>query len=418
MAEGVSSGVAYFTKVIRDVVANVSKKVPMSRDQVTAGKSPKDFPAYRVVPLEQVTCRFSGPGPGAAGVHTKTEGEPSCNVCCTSWDERHERADGVALSLYDQSKDEHQRSTGEPVADVFGIVSYRNGALLSVADGVNWGEKPRLAARCAIHGSLSYLEENLKKATTTQQIIACLLKSFDNAQTLIIKQNATLTTLVTCCVCQIADGRWVVCAVNVGDSFAYIYSVPNGTVREVTVYSHQGPRDMRLAGGTLGPFDGYSPDLANLTCSFTFVEPDEILFALSDGVYDNFDPVVLRMATGPPQPSVEGLPHLSQSERDEDGLRRMGRILQEEMPSGRVQTASDVTMALLRHVVGLTEAKRRCFEELIGSHHSDIKSRSQQLPGKLDHATVAAVQIGAFPVDPSEEQKHKCETLALELGNL
>ncbi|VDK22711.1 unnamed protein product [Anisakis simplex] len=51
-------------------------------------------------------------------------------------------------------------------------------------------------------------------------------------------------------------------------------------------------RDMRDAGGALGPVDGTNPQLHNLTCSMTFVEPDDVIFITSDGVSDNFDPVV------------------------------------------------------------------------------------------------------------------------------
>ena len=51
-------------------------------------------------------------------------------------------------------------------------------------------------------------------------------------------------------------------------------------------------RDMRDAGGALGPVDGVNPELHNLTCSMTFVDESDIVFITSDGVSDNFDPVV------------------------------------------------------------------------------------------------------------------------------
>lgn len=47
--------------------------------------------------------------------------------------------------------------SGEPVADSFALCVRRNNAILMVADGVNWGEKSRLAARCALYGSMKYL---------------------------------------------------------------------------------------------------------------------------------------------------------------------------------------------------------------------------------------------------------------------
>lgn len=49
---------------------------------------------------------------------------------------------------------------------------------------------------------------------------------------------------------------------------------------------------MRDAGGALGPVDGRNPQLHNLTCSMTFVEDGDLVFITSDGISDNFDPVV------------------------------------------------------------------------------------------------------------------------------
>ena len=104
-----------------------------------------------------------------------------------------------------------------------------------------------------------------------------------------------------------------------GDSLAYVYSPTEGHVREITQGSHdiQSNRDMRdalgeprgsqiiqqeptdslnqllsLHSGALGPVDGINPELSNLTCSLTFVHPGDIVFLTSDGVSDNFDPVV------------------------------------------------------------------------------------------------------------------------------
>lgn len=55
-------------------------------------------------------------------------------------------------------------------------------------------------------------------------------------------------------------------------------------------------RDMRDALGALGPVDGTNPELANLTCAMTEVDPGDIVFVTSDGVSDNLDPVVGKFA--------------------------------------------------------------------------------------------------------------------------
>lgn len=67
-------------------------------------------------------------------------------------------------------------------------------------------------------------------------------------------------------------------------------------------YSHTGShdlennRDMRDALGALGPVDGNKPELSNLTLSLTIVEKGDIVFLTSDGISDNFDPVVGKFA--------------------------------------------------------------------------------------------------------------------------
>ena len=74
------------------------------------------------------------------------------------------------------------------------------------------------------------------------------------------------------------------CIVNVGDSLAYVFSKHHG-LREITTGSHDisSERELRDAGGALGPVSGCEPELNNLTCSMTFVDPGEIVFLTTDG---------------------------------------------------------------------------------------------------------------------------------------
>lgn len=55
-------------------------------------------------------------------------------------------------------------------------------------------------------------------------------------------------------------------------------------------------RDMRDALGALGPVDGKDPELGNLTLSLTIIDEGDIVFLTSDGISDNFDPVVGKFA--------------------------------------------------------------------------------------------------------------------------
>ncbi len=95
-----------------------------------------------------------------------------------------------------------------------------------------------------------------------------LLGAFHAAHQLILQEGGLLTTLCVAVVCPLAAAAtaasvdWTVCACNVGDSLCFVYSQTTG-VREVTLGSHdiRQMRDMRDAGGALGPVDGVNPEL-------------------------------------------------------------------------------------------------------------------------------------------------------------
>ncbi|XP_035223958.1 PP2C-like domain-containing protein CG9801 [Stegodyphus dumicola] len=218
-----------------------------------------------------------------------------------NWNQPDERAYGTATSLYEKHPVTNANA-GEPVADAFAVCLRENSAVLVLADGVNWGEKSCLAARCAVHGCMDYLNNALYREggriETTMDIFVCLLRSFHAAHNLILQEEGNLTTLCAAVVCQLRNSdKFIVCTCNVGDSLAYVYSQKHG-VREITQGSHDinSMRDMRDALGALGPVDGVNPELNNLTVSMTIVEQGDYLFLCSDGISDNFDPVVGKFA--------------------------------------------------------------------------------------------------------------------------
>lgn len=75
-------------------------------------------------------------------------------------------------------------SLGEPVADAYGICVRENSAILALADGVNWGDKAALAAKCAVHGCIDYLNRALylegariENTMVSQEIIDFMAKN-------------------------------------------------------------------------------------------------------------------------------------------------------------------------------------------------------------------------------------------------
>lgn len=241
------------------------------------------------------------------------------------------------------------------------------------------------------------------------------------------------------------------CVCNVGDSLAYVYS--DGQVREVTQGSHDitANRDMRDALGALGPVDGLNPELSNLTCSITEVLPGDIVFLTSDGISDNFDPVVGKFCvpkkperTNPHKPGTakpgqtptrsnrsqadtDFLPTVEAFQRHELTLARIEDILNHgsgSVPSGmdnaglqsnngRVGNSAELCHRMLDFCQRLTTAKRKILEDPDlypkpeeGPDKVDQKVRRRRVceklalvPGKLDHATIAAYQVADRTVE-------------------
>lgn len=232
---------------------------------------------------------------------TRTHGEPDITPVAgiVNWDGRDDNCYGIVTSLYEKDIN-HGGNVGDPVADCLAVIARSNNCILILADGVNWGERSMLAARCAVYGAVTYLtrEGTLDSAQTTKDVFRSILRAFESAQNVIMDEEATLTTLCIAVVVDLVEKeKWGLCVVNVGDSLAFVYNNVDG-VREVTVGSHslQETRDMRYSGGALGPADGYNPDLGNLTLSYTQLDSDDVVYLTSDGISDNFDPVVGRFS--------------------------------------------------------------------------------------------------------------------------
>ncbi len=344
---------------------------------------------------------------------------------CHNWNLPREYAYGISLSLYEEDRRRIRAAcesgtptpiracdciVGDPIADVFGIAVRENCCVMTIADGVNWGKKSRLAARCATHAVMEHISSNTSRlsANQTSSTIFQLLREAvtEKAQGLILKHKATLTTLSAAVVCEMGTpGEWGLFLCAVGDSPVYVYCPHTQLVFEATLGCHTGVRDMRMAGGVLGPNYGTSPDLSNLSYAYLPVYPGDIVFAVSDGVSDNFSNKVMTGLTNGKEEMVsneissngglksccENIPHLN-------------RVLcQHQENLGANLSAQTVTACLINHSVEATEKKRRfrtqCLEENVdlrreAARNPEFAARMSAATGKLDHATVVAFQVG------------------------
>lgn len=78
-------------------------------------------------------------------------------------------------------------------------------------------------------------------------------------------------------------------------------------------------RDMRDALGALGPVSGSEPELNNLTVAMTVVDVGDIVFLTSDGISDNFDPVVGKFAMPRKPPNQEQVGAAPKATTEADG---------------------------------------------------------------------------------------------------
>ncbi|XP_012284017.1 PP2C-like domain-containing protein CG9801 isoform X2 [Orussus abietinus] len=450
------------------------------------GRNPEELPSKPVRSLDEddeVFAAFTGPGRGLTTVNLRQRhlsisdpdvdyidilesndhhkaGMPSAGDVAgiSNWFDPHDMAYGISTTLYEKNPTTNAIN-GEPIADCFGVAARADAGILAVADGVNWGPKASIAARSAVHGSLEYLNKALfsaapgNGATTTRDVFVALLRSFHAAHSLILQEQGMLTTLTVCAVLPLADSspdRYVACTCNVGDSLAYVYSRKTG-VREITRGSHDihCMRDMRDALGALGPVDGCNPELNNLTLAMTEVEEGDVVFLTTDGISDNFDPVVGKFAVLPAGDASDvsagsqsrtktrkaaeslrrsnssgcggstgctELPVVEAYQRHELTLLRMEDLLRRGV-SGEgppCDSAKKLCELLLDFAVRITAAKRRILEDtdLYYWRYEDgdivqlpvleqrrrrkkMLEKMSMVPGKLDHATVVAYVVGS-----------------------
>uniref|UniRef100_A0A0N4ZCT0 PPM-type phosphatase domain-containing protein n=1 Tax=Parastrongyloides trichosuri TaxID=131310 RepID=A0A0N4ZCT0_PARTI len=383
------------------------------------------------------------------------------------------KAYGGSISLY-ETNPMTGKSAGSPIADVFGIVARENNCIMALADGVNWGEGAQLAARCGVRGAIDHINKHLENNMfhTTNDIFHCLLGAFHAGHALILQEGGSLTTLCVAIIAPVKNSStFVLCVCNVGDSLCFVQN-PQYGVREITLASHDISlmRDMRDAGGALGPVDGRNPQLHNLTCSMTFVDEGDIVFITSDGVSDNFDPVVGKFCTikkeekenndklkenmsltsqlkNSIQNSVPPLlkkiplrcsatlPCIDAKQRHELMLLRMTDIAvngndrkscdNSDMIETDINhvTAKSLCQNFLEFAYKLTTVKRKALEdpELYRVRNTYTKSEERirrrlikdmimQMPGKLDHSSIVAYKVGDW--DGSLKLKNKYECLA------
>ena len=204
-------------------------------------------------------------------------------------------------------------------------------------------------------------------------------------------------------------------------------------IREVTQGSHDVSlvRDIRDAGGAIGPVDGQNPELHNLTYGLSFANHGDLVFLTTDGISDNYDPVVTKIAVAmlnsvddnhnddsdrgqslgqwatASDMSLDGKPEMEPKERHIYAMKEMERVVHEyELVTEEQCSAQEICSAMVQHVLKLTDQKRkvlenpdlyrrkRLSEKDKKKRDTEIVSKMSEAPGKLDHASIVAYEVG------------------------
>ncbi|XP_063681049.1 uncharacterized protein LOC134816235 isoform X2 [Bolinopsis microptera] len=250
------------------------------------------------------------------------------------------------------------------------------------------------------------------------------------------------------------DGRWVVCNVRVGDTATYRYCKPSEKLALISHRFKNEDRNMGDCGGCLGPVVGHQPDLTNLQYSISLADNHCTIFLATDGVGDNFNPHVTNQI-GPTNKcsdfesepllhkvycsclnddssgnscDLRDLPihkQLEISEKDKSTHKHYCKCLKkvDDLCPTFVDILSlkyfnqtinsyyedvsvkDFVISICRMLTESTDRKRTAMKRFkerltaLSSEETDMVNRCHRryvktIPGKLDHASLVAVNLG------------------------
>ena len=336
---------------------------------------------------EEVLSAYSGPDEGIANLDE--EDIPGCR----SWTQRRDNAYGMAFSLYERDVNSSKEVLcGDPVADVFAVVNRENSTFLAVADGVSWGHKPKLAAKCAVHATMATMSRQIAEMKTVKDIFAIMNSCLWDAQRCILRHKATLTTLSVAAIVQLSgQDKWAACTMQIGDSPIFVYKETENVILELAPCEDQ-VKCLIDSGGCLGPLKGDDPDLSNLKFCYIPVAKNDIVFITSDGIADNYRTGCLDKA--------------KKGEKDclaKNLFERVNSVRQELQSVNNYHfSAQDLCACLCSQAKLLTDELRSVRETMqekqltkrsLPQQDPELYGRYLAAPGKLDHACIAAFEV-------------------------
>ncbi|GAM27002.1 hypothetical protein SAMD00019534_101770 [Acytostelium subglobosum LB1] len=300
---------------------------------------------------------------------------------------------------------------GDPIADRYNCVVFENRLVACLADGCNWGSRPKEAAQKASDAFIDYILTKNDTIQDTKQIGKILFDAFETAHYAIMKgkgdySEAGTTTVLGGVLLEINKGddrwapEWEFVLASVGDCKAYLISV-EGEICDIT----EGNRinlDPKDCGGRLGPhLEEGRPDLRNMNIFCASVNKGDIILMVTDGVYDNLDPHHL----GKTQEEISHEVDLSESRWADVDLTKTHKAKSAyttaflESLLKNEKTPSQITHKLIDHCWTTTASSRAFMENNPGKH---LPQDYVKYPGKMDHTTIICFTVGHFDIAVDE----------------
>jgi len=313
---------------------------------------------------------------------------------------------------------------GSPICDQYRCCIFPNRTVIAVADGCNWGEPPRNAARAAVNAFTKYLCAHQSEIGDLQYAGGLVLRALSMANAEIFKgidretSMVGTTTLLGGLILQLDEMNEASAPtfgfvyVSIGDCKAFHWNSVTGKYSDITASNRAGTLSASDCGGRLGPHNDNLPDLRNLQLGFYACNEGDFIMIVSDGVHDNLDPSHLGFLPKDLGIEADSWSTVPDMEAAED-IKNAQRIsLLEKVIQGKIDSAerklsissegsNSVTSTIpppLQVVNNLTEY---CAETVSSSANwmaTNPKGRLPKdyrlYPGKMDHTTCVCVKVG------------------------
>jgi len=301
----------------------------------------------------------------------------------------------------------NKKKEGDPICDSFYYCQFANRSIMAIADGCNWGEKPKIAS--VIASDIAVSELSSATIDNIQQAGTALIGAFEKAHEKIVEgkpidsiwEIGTTTLLAGILFETQVKDNWLFLCLSVGDCKAFHWSAKSGQVIDITCGNRKNLTDPRDPGGRIGPHVAAGlPDWRNLDFYSINCQEGDIIFCVSDGVHDNLDPQELGLL-----PKQVGMPnieswkeaeakHPDETERvkTEQRTTLLKKLLKEALEAKKTRklTPADVVQSWMKHCSQVTAKSRKFMEDF---PEKKLPSDYVEYPGKLDHTTCLAFQV-------------------------